>query len=168
MSDVYQPIQAPEFSSAAALFEHYKQVKKRLSRPVVVLQQPEKKETQPVPVTAVSEPGFADVKLWMMACHARLERTVMLSEVLQATSQVTGFSAKEICSVRRFIPVTLARHLYFYCARHVTTKSLPEIGRSCGNRDHNTVINGIDNIARRRDEHREKIRAIYKLLGVRT
>jgi chromosomal replication initiator protein len=49
----------------------------------------------------------------------------------------------EMVSERRGRAVARPRQVAMYLAKQLTTKSLPDIGRRFGNRDHSTVIHGI-------------------------
>jgi chromosomal replication initiator protein len=54
--------------------------------------------------------------------------------------------AFELRSSRRSKSVVLARHIAIYLSRELTPKSLPEIGRLFGDRDHTTIIHAIGRI----------------------
>jgi Bacterial dnaA protein helix-turn-helix len=45
-------------------------------------------------------------------------------------------------SERRQQAIVLPRQIAYYLARHLTYKSLPEIGRRMGDRDHSTILHG--------------------------
>ena len=53
-------------------------------------------------------------------------------------------------SSRRARAVVGPRHVAMYLAKQLTTRSLPEIGRKFGGRDHTTVMYGIRRIEERR------------------
>jgi chromosomal replication initiator protein len=52
-----------------------------------------------------------------------------------------------------------------YLAKRLTTRSLPEIGRKFGGRDHSTVIHAVRRIEALRDSDREVDQAVHVLLG---
>lgn len=66
--------------------------------------------------------------------------------IVEAVSEYYGVNARDIVSARRTIPVLKPRHAAFWLSRKMTQKSLPEIGRNIGGRDHTTVLHGIRNI----------------------
>lgn len=49
----------------------------------------------------------------------------------------------DLRSQRRTRPLPAARKAYYLLARELTDRSLPDIGRSFGNRDHTTVLHGV-------------------------
>lgn len=55
----------------------------------------------------------------------------------------------DLISARRTKNVTWPRHVASYLARTLTGKSLPEIGRELGGRDHTTILNSIQQVQRR-------------------
>ena len=54
-----------------------------------------------------------------------------------------GVSRLDLESDRLARAVSRPRQLVYWLARHATTKSLPEIGRALGGRDHTTVMHGV-------------------------
>ena len=52
-----------------------------------------------------------------------------------------------------------------YLAKRLTTRSLPEIGRKFGGRDHSTVIHAVRRIEELRDTDREVDAAVRVLMG---
>lgn len=69
-----------------------------------------------------------------------------LDAIMRAVSITTKVPLVELKSERRFAPAARARAIYYYCARELTPKSLPAIGRSCGGRDHSTILHGIQKV----------------------
>lgn len=59
--------------------------------------------------------------------------------------------AFEMRSNRRSKSLVHARHIAIYLARELTPKSLPEIGRLFGDRDHSTIIHAINRVKRLRE-----------------
>lgn len=54
-----------------------------------------------------------------------------------------GLTLNDLMSIRRDQASVNARYEAFWRCRHETTMSLPQIGRRFGNRDHTTVLHGI-------------------------
>lgn len=75
-----------------------------------------------------------------------------LMRLLQAVSMRTGWSIIDMRSPRRFRDLVRARMIYYELARRVTGRSMPQIGRSLGGRDHSTVLHGLRRVARDRGE----------------
>jgi hypothetical protein len=55
----------------------------------------------------------------------------------------------DLLSNRRQRRVVWPRHVAMYLARHMTTRSLPEVGRKLGGKDHTTVLHGVARITER-------------------
>ncbi|MCL2376681.1 MAG: chromosomal replication initiator protein DnaA [Defluviitaleaceae bacterium] len=57
-----------------------------------------------------------------------------------------NISSEEICSKKRTATITYARHVAMYLSRMILDKSLKEIGKDFGGRDHSTIIHACDKI----------------------
>jgi len=55
----------------------------------------------------------------------------------------------DLLSSRRQARIVGPRHVAMYLARHMTTRSLPEVGRLLGGKDHTTVLHGVGRITER-------------------
>jgi hypothetical protein len=73
-------------------------------------------------------------------------KAVTVDQIILAISRVFAVTPCDIRSARRTATVVLPRQCVMYLARHLTTRSLPEIGRRMGGRDHTTVLHGIRKI----------------------
>lgn len=58
----------------------------------------------------------------------------------------------DIYSPRRTAPLVRARQIAMYLAKSLTMKSLPEIARRIGDRDHTTVLHGVRKITALREK----------------
>lgn len=75
------------------------------------------------------------------ACGAPLKPTGKLVSHIQAeVASYYGIPLIEMTSARRSFDVAHPRQVAMYLAAELTPKSLPEIGRRFGGRDHTTVI----------------------------
>jgi chromosomal replication initiator protein len=63
-----------------------------------------------------------------------------VDEVLSATAKSFGVTTGELIARDRRPAVARARKVAIYLARELTGKSLPEIGRRLGGRDHSTIL----------------------------
>lgn len=70
-----------------------------------------------------------------------------LSAVIRTTARHLGLPAEQLVGAGRRRSVAQARSLAMYLSRQLTGRSLGEIGRALGGRDHSTVIHGIRNAA---------------------
>ncbi len=67
-------------------------------------------------------------------------------DILAAVSRRTGISASDLRGRSRNREVAYARHLAMYLLKDEGRKTIAEIGRLLGNRDHSTVLAGINRI----------------------
>lgn len=68
--------------------------------------------------------------------------------IVLAVAREYGISEVDIYSTRRERKVLRPRHLAMYLAKTLTLRSLPEIGRRMGGRDHTTVLHAVRKIER--------------------
>ena len=66
-------------------------------------------------------------------------------------------------SQRRSRYLVRPRQIAIYLAKNLTSKSLPDIGRSFSNRDHTTVIHSVKTINKLKDRDEEIKKTIEKL-----
>jgi chromosomal replication initiation ATPase DnaA len=71
---------------------------------------------------------------------------VSMKEILDAVCRRFLVRHIDLIAARRTRALVIPRHVVFYLARSHTGKSLPEIGRHVGNRDHTTVLHGVKRI----------------------
>lgn len=70
-----------------------------------------------------------------------------IEEIKRAVGLHFRVSVADICSARRTACVVYPRQLAMALSRHLTLKSLPEIGRRFGGRDHTTAMHAINKFA---------------------
>jgi len=63
-----------------------------------------------------------------------------------AAEEFAPVTVTDINSQRRTAPVVRARQVAMYVAKEMTARSLPEIGRRFGGRDHTTVLHAVRKI----------------------
>ena len=73
-------------------------------------------------------------------------RRIKIEDILRIISRHYGVSRADILSQRRHRSVVWPRQIGMYLAKQLTARSLPEIGRRFGNRDHTTVLHAIRKI----------------------
>lgn len=69
-----------------------------------------------------------------------------MARIMRAVALRTGVSTLEIKSPRRFKKIVRARMLYIWITHKLTSRSLTQIGRFTGGRDHSTVIHAIRSV----------------------
>lgn len=92
------------------------------------------------------------------------ERRVTIDEIQRAVSAHFELKPVDLVSARRAVVVARPRQIAMYLAKRLTTRSLPEIGRKFGGRDHSTVIHAVRRIEDLRDKDREIDGAVRTLL----
>jgi chromosomal replication initiator protein len=75
------------------------------------------------------------------------QRRVTIDQIQRAAAEHFGIPLREMTSQRRSVEVARPRQVAMYLCKQRTPKSLPEIGRRFGNRDHTTVIHAIRRVA---------------------
>jgi chromosomal replication initiator protein len=75
-------------------------------------------------------------------------RRIKVEDILRIVSRHFAVPKAEILSDRRHRSVVRPRQIGMYLAKQLTSRSLPEIGRRFGNRDHTTVLHAIRKIDR--------------------
>jgi len=74
------------------------------------------------------------------------ERRVTIEEIQKRVAEHYGMRVADMHSARRARAVARPRQVAMYLAKQLTPRSLPEIGRKFGGRDHTTVIYAIRKI----------------------
>ncbi|VAW10195.1 Chromosomal replication initiator protein DnaA [hydrothermal vent metagenome] len=75
-------------------------------------------------------------------------RQIMIEDVLRAVTGHFNVSRADLLSSRRHKSIVYPRQVGMYLAKTLTTRSLPEIGRKFGGRDHTTVLHAVRKIER--------------------
>ena len=83
------------------------------------------------------------------------ENKVTIDLIQTIVCQFFKISKNEMLSARRSRYLVRPRQTAIYLAKLLTSKSLPEIGRSFSNRDHTTVIHSVKTIEKLRKEDNE-------------
>jgi chromosomal replication initiator protein len=92
------------------------------------------------------------------------ERRVTIDEIQKAVSAHFDLKPVDLVSARRAVVIARPRQIAMYLAKRLTTRSLPEIGRKFGGRDHSTVIHAVRRIEELRDKDRDVDTAVRTLL----
>jgi chromosomal replication initiator protein len=74
------------------------------------------------------------------------ERKVTIDEILRKVADHYNLRMSDLLSPRRARAVARPRQVAMYLAKMLTSKSLPDIGRRFGGRDHTTVIHAVRKI----------------------
>jgi chromosomal replication initiator protein len=74
------------------------------------------------------------------------DRRVTIEEIQKKVAQHFNIRLADMHSARRARNVARPRQVAMYLAKQLTTRSLPEIGRKFGGRDHTTVMHAVRRI----------------------
>ncbi len=100
--------------------------------------------------------------------HGIEPRRIKIEDILRVVSRHFGVSKGDILSQRRHRSVVWPRQIGMFLSKQLTSRSLPEIGRRFGNRDHTTVLHAIrkiDKILPDDPQLRDEIEELKKLLS---
>ncbi len=73
-------------------------------------------------------------------------RKVTVEEIQRKVAEFFGLKVADLHSPRRARNIARPRQIAMYLAKQLTTRSLPDIGRRFGNRDHTTVMHAVRKI----------------------
>lgn len=74
------------------------------------------------------------------------DRRVTIEEIQKRVAEHYHMRLSEMHSARRSRAIARPRQVAMYLSKHLTTRSLPEIGRKFGGRDHTTVMHAVRKI----------------------
>jgi hypothetical protein len=124
--------------------EYHAAHKERLARlsPVVTFTP----KVQPYPHNT----GWEEMWFWDLICpQSHAPKKYFIKDILTAVSDHYCIDEIDITSARRTGDLVLPRHVAMYLAKQLTQRSLPEIGRMFGQRDHTTILYAVRKIARK-------------------
>ena len=102
----------------------------------------------------IAQAGPAAAALTLEGCQRLLrphlrggaERRVTVDDIQKAAAEHFGLKQADLISERRTRAVARPRQAAMWLAKQLTTRSLPDIGRRFGNRDHTTVLHAVRRI----------------------
>jgi hypothetical protein len=113
---------------------------------------PEAASAQPDPpaeVITLEAPALAlpmMKKPWFAIVDIRATVPLRVSEIQDVICAAYGVDIVELTAERRTARIVRARQVAMYLAKVMTGRSLPEIGRRFGGRDHTTVLHAVRKI----------------------
>jgi chromosomal replication initiator protein len=75
------------------------------------------------------------------------DRRVTIEEIQKKVAEYFKIRLADMTSARRARQVARPRQVAMYLAKQITQRSLPEIGRRFGNRDHTTVMHACSRVS---------------------
>ena len=143
-----------EFSTAAELTAHYSQTRRKLRSlgpPVVEVKPP----VINIPITE-AKPSVTIIKCICEKCgketappdtEPQLPKfNISIRRIVRFVSEQEHIPIIDLMSARRTQNIVRPRQIVHYLARKLTLKSLPEIGRHVGSRDHTTILHSVRKI----------------------
>ena len=100
-------------------------------------------------------PSLAEIKIILKDLLNMSENKVTIDLIQTIVCKFFKISKNEMLSARRSRYLVRPRQTAIYLSKLLTSKSLPEIGRSFSNRDHTTVIHSVKTIEKLRQEDNE-------------
>jgi chromosomal replication initiator protein len=92
------------------------------------------------------------------------ERKVTVDQIQKTVSEHYGLKQADLISERRARAVARPRQVAMWLAKQITTRSLPDIGRRFGGRDHTTVLHAVRRIEQLKGEDPQIARDVDVLL----
>ncbi|HZZ69678.1 MAG TPA: chromosomal replication initiator protein DnaA [Phenylobacterium sp.] len=92
------------------------------------------------------------------------ERKVTVDQIQKTVSEHYGLKQADLISERRARAVARPRQVAMWLAKQITTRSLPDIGRRFGGRDHTTVLHAVRRIESLKAEDAQIARDVDVLL----
>lgn len=93
---------------------------------------------------------MTDSHYFWLGREGERDHCITIAEIQRAVSAYAGIPLAEMSSARRSRAIARPRQVAMYLARTLTPRSLPEIGRKFGKRDHTTVIHAVRQITKLR------------------
>jgi len=101
--------------------------------------------------------------------NQKQKRTINVPYIQEVVGAYYGITPDEIRSRKRTAGITYARHISMYLSRMFIDKTLSDIGKEYGGRDHSTVIHACDKISNEVSEnevmHKEVEELVAKIKG---
>jgi chromosomal replication initiator protein len=93
-------------------------------------------------------------------------RPVTIKEIQKCITKHFDLSMTELLSSRRLAKIVRPRQIGFYLARKLTSRSLPEIGRKFGGKDHTTILHACKKVEERMAKDPQLAETVRHLEGM--
>lgn len=150
-------------ATKAGQIAHYRAVRQRLQGRAMAVARKAAAMAAPVPVPAVEPPSPPPPVIPKVP---KLDGCPLLADIKAAVCEICEVTPLELESPRRWMPVSQARQVMMFIARHYTKASYPEIGRRLGGKDHSTVCHGVNLVAANRRRFEARVMAVVAKLGL--
>jgi hypothetical protein len=108
-----------------------------------VVSPPSKPEREPLPEPVIVSALKQTIKELEHALEGKDPGRVWVKHVIRLVCKYYNISRTDILSARRSQGIVRPRQVAFYLCKELTGRSMPEIGRKFGDKDHTTVLHGI-------------------------
>jgi chromosomal replication initiator protein len=95
------------------------------------------------------------------------DRRITIEDIQKKVSAHFAIKVSDMHSARRSVAIARPRQIAMYLAKKLTTKSLPEIGRKFGGKDHTTVMHAvkrIEELSRAEKEFADDVELLMRML----
>ncbi len=95
------------------------------------------------------------------------DRRITIEDIQKRVATHFGIKLGDMHSARRSVAIARPRQIAMYLAKKLTTKSLPEIGRKFGGKDHTTVMHAvkrIDELCKADKEFADDVELLMRML----
>jgi chromosomal replication initiator protein len=95
------------------------------------------------------------------------DRRITIEDIQKKVSAHFNIKVSDMHSARRSVAIARPRQIAMYLAKRLTSKSLPEIGRKFGGKDHTTVMHAvkrIEEISRGDQEFADEVELLTRML----
>ncbi len=75
--------------------------------------------------------------------HSNLDKRILIEDIMQYVCKHYSVEKEDLHSSRRSRNIVRPRQIGMYLSKFLTSRSLPEIGRAFGGRDHTTVLHAV-------------------------
>jgi chromosomal replication initiator protein len=90
--------------------------------------------------------GLDEAQMILRPHLSKGDKRITVDDIQKATAEHFGMKQADLLSERRTRAVARPRQAAMYLAKQLTTRSLPDIGRRFGGRDHTTVLHAVRRI----------------------
>lgn len=73
---------------------------------------------------------------------------IRIEQIIRVVAKYFNYSASDLKSARRIVPLCRARHIAVYLCKELTLRSFPEIARHVGGRDHTTAMHSCRKVSK--------------------
>lgn len=98
-----------------------------------------------LPLVALPAPD-SEMAIELAAIAALAGKRTRVIDVICASAEHFDVRKIDLLSDRRTHAITIPRQVAMFLSRELTTRSLPEIGRLLGGKDHTTILHGCRNV----------------------